>query len=126
MHRGHVLVVGVGGSGKQSAIKLAAFAANCQIFEISLTRGYNEHSFREDMKKLFQIVGVDNKPMVFLFTAANIVDESFLEMVNNMLMIGIVPALFNDEEIEIIVNACRNHAVDAGYGPTKLVFLLFY
>lgn len=88
-HRGHVLVVGIGGSGKQSVIRLAAFAANCEIFEITLNRGYNENSFREDMKILYNKVGVENKRTVFLFTAAHIVDESFLEIVNNMLMIDL-------------------------------------
>ncbi|XP_051175007.1 dynein axonemal heavy chain 10 [Leptopilina boulardi] len=118
-HRGHVLVVGIGGSGKQSVIRLAAFAANCEIFEITLNRGYNENSFREDMKQLYNKVGVENKPTVFLFTAAHIVNESFLEIVNNMLMIGVVPALFSDDEKELVINSCRKQAKDAGYGVTK-------
>lgn len=124
MHRGHVLVVGIGGSGKQSVIKLGAFAANCEIFEITLSRGYNENSFREDMKALYNKVGVENKRTVFLFTAAHIVDESFLEIVNNMLMIGVVPALFTDEEKDSVINSCRKHAKEAGYGVTKSVLKL--
>lgn len=119
MHRGHVLVVGIGGSGKQSVIKLAAFAADCEIFEISLGRGYNENSFKEDMKKLYYLVGVDDKKMVFLFTGAHVVDEGFLEIVNNMLMTGMAPALFTDDEKDTIVGACRNKAKIAGYGITK-------
>ena len=123
MHRGHVLVVGIGGSGKQSVIRLAAFAADCEIFEISLSRGYNDNSFREDMKRLYNIVGVDNKKIVFLFTAAHIADESFLELVNNMLMTGVVPSLFTEEEKEAVVSACRNASKEAGYGITKSVLL---
>ncbi|XP_012272400.1 dynein heavy chain 10, axonemal [Orussus abietinus] len=119
MHRGHVLVVGIGGSGKQCVIRLAAFAAACEIFEITPTRGYNDLSFREDMKKLYNLVGVEDKRITFLFTAAHIVDESFLELVNNMLMTGVVPSLFTDEEKDAVVNSCRNSAKEAGYGITK-------
>ena len=50
MSQGHCLVIGVGGSGKASLIRLAAFTADCEVFEITLTRGYNENSFREDLK----------------------------------------------------------------------------
>lgn len=124
MHRGHALIVGIGGSGKQSVVKLASFTADCQLFEISLYRGYNEKSFREDMKKLYNIIGIENKKIVFLFADVHIVNEDFLEMINNMLMTGMIPALFDDEEIEIIIDDCRNRAIQAGYEPTKCV--LFY
>lgn len=116
MHRGHVLVIGIGGSGKKSVIKLAAFAASFRTFEIKLSRGYNEASFREDMKTLYNMVGVENSRIVFLFASANIIDDSFLELVNNMLMTGVVPSLFADEDKDEIINSCRSQAAEAGFG----------
>lgn len=121
LHKGHMLIIGVGGSGKQSLTRLASFAAGCEMFEIMLSRGYNENSFKEDLKKMFNILGVDNKNLVFLFTEAQIAKEGFLEYVNNVLAIGMVPALFNDEEKDAITGNCRAAAKEAGFGITKLV-----
>lgn len=119
LHRGHILVIGIGGSGKKSVVKLASFAAGFQIFEIGLSRGYNEASFREDIKTLYNKVGVKNKRIVFLFTDFHVVNESFLELVNNMLMTGVVPALFSDEEKDEIFNLNLDRAKEAGFGITR-------
>jgi len=118
MHCGHVLIIGTDGSGKKSVIKLASFAADYQLFQIVLRRGYNQAFFREDIKNLYNMVGLENKRIVFMFTSAHIKDESFLELVNSML-IGFMPAVFNDEEKDIIVSSCKDAAVKAGFDTSK-------
>ncbi|KAI5616269.1 dynein heavy chain 10, axonemal [Silurus asotus] len=119
MDRGHALLVGVGGSGKQSLTKLAAFTAGCEVFEIVLSRGYSESNFREDLKTLYLKLGIENKKTVFLFTDAHVAEEGFLELINNMLTSGIVPALFPDEEKESVLNQIREEALKMGSGPSK-------
>jgi dynein heavy chain len=53
---GHALLVGFGGSGKQSLTKLATFTACYELFTISLVRGYKEADFREDLRGLYKLV----------------------------------------------------------------------
>ncbi|XP_048858906.1 dynein axonemal heavy chain 10 [Brienomyrus brachyistius] len=119
MNRGHALLVGVGGSGKQSLTKLSAFTAGCEVFEIVLSRGYGETNFREDLRTLYLKLGIENKKMVFLFTDAHVAEEGFLELINNMLTSGMVPALFPDEEKESILGQLRDEALKMGVGPSK-------
>ncbi|CAH1233746.1 DNAH10 [Branchiostoma lanceolatum] len=119
MDQGHALLVGVGGSGKQSLTKLASFTAGCDIFEITLSRGYDETNFRDDLKILYGKLGVENKKTVFLFTDAHVAQEGFLELINNMLTSGMVPALYPDDEKDAIIQQMRDEAAKVGFGPAR-------
>lgn len=163
--RGNMLLVGVGGSGRQSLAKMAAFICEFQVFQVEVTKQYRKQEFREgemkcitnpftdvwerhqgliffiftcarfylnliynespplhplltqllfsmcvffsllsDIKKLYRLTGVDNKPTVFLFNDTQIVDESFLEDINNILSSGEVPNLYKqDEFVEVCI-----------------------
>ncbi|XP_054656624.1 dynein axonemal heavy chain 2 [Dunckerocampus dactyliophorus] len=108
--RGNMLLVGVGGSGRQSLSRMAASICEYKVFEVEITKQYRKLEFREDVKKLYRLTGVDNKPTVFLFNDTQIVDESFLEDINNILSSGEVPNLFKQDEFVEICNALSDSA----------------
>ncbi|XP_023277881.1 dynein heavy chain 6, axonemal [Seriola lalandi dorsalis] len=112
--RGNSLLVGVGGTGKQSLTRLAAHICGYRCFEIELSRGYNYDSFHEDLRRLYKMAGVEGRDMVFLFTDTQIVVEEFLEDINNMLNSGEVPNLFEKDELEQVLAATRPKAKEAG------------
>jgi len=115
--RANALLVGVGGSGKQSITRLSAFTAGADVFTITLTRGYNEVLFRDDIKSLYQMIAT--KPVAFLFTDQHVAEEGFLELINNMLTAGMVPALYEEAERDGIINGIRDEAVKRGALDTK-------
>jgi hypothetical protein len=55
--------------------RLAAFAAGCEIFEIKLSRGYSETHFRDDLKILYNKLGMENKKIVFMFGDQHVAED---------------------------------------------------
>ena len=100
---GNAMLVGVGGSGKQSLTKLAASIEDQFFFQIQLTRSYNIKDFKEDVHKLYERSASPlNKPKVcFILTDAEIKSETFLEAVNSMLATGEIPGLLVKEDREM-------------------------
>lgn len=72
---GHALCVGVSGTGKAVLVKLAAFAAGCQVFRINLSQNYTEKDFREEIKALCLRLVRKNEKIVFLILEDDILDE---------------------------------------------------
>ena len=46
------MCLGIGGSGRQSATRLATFMADYDLFQIEITRNYTKNEWREDVKKV--------------------------------------------------------------------------
>jgi len=108
--RGHAMLVGVGGSGRKSLARLAAYVAEMKSFSIEITKNYKQLEFREDLKSLYRQTGVAGKPTVFVLDDTQIVKETFLEDVNNALTSGEIPGLFAKDEISAICEDMRKIA----------------
>ena len=105
--RGNALLIGVGGSGKRSSTKLAAYIARQQTFQITLTKAYNVSSLLEDMRELYKIAGQQGKGITWIFSDTDVVNEEFLEYINSLLMTGEVAGLFPKDEMNLMVADLR-------------------
>ena len=86
-NRGNALLIGVGGSGRQSLTRLGESIKDYKIFTIEITKNYKDPQWKDDLKSLIKTAG-KNEPVTFLFSDTQIVKESFLEDLNNILNTG--------------------------------------
>jgi len=116
---GHALLVGVGGSGKQSLTKLASFICTYTVFQIQISSTYSINDFKEDLKIMHNKAGVKEEGITFLLTDSQITNERFLIFINDLLASGDVPDLFAPDEVDGISNALVSRCKAAGIVPDK-------
>jgi dynein heavy chain len=95
-------LVGVGGSGRHSLTRLASFVLNMNVFQLEVTKGFGLKQFREFLKIMYEMAafrGKDKLKTTFIFSDNDVVQESFLEDIQNMLNGGVVPNLYTNEEL---------------------------
>lgn len=117
--RGNALLVGVGGSGKQSLSRLASYISGMEVFQITLRKGYGITDLKEDLAVLYNKTGLKNQGTVFLMSDAQVADERFLVLINNLLASGEIPDLFTDDEVDNIVGLVKNEVKGAGIADTR-------
>ncbi|XP_059474542.1 dynein beta chain, ciliary-like isoform X3 [Neocloeon triangulifer] len=117
--RGNALLVGVGGSGKQSLARLAAFISGLEVFQVQLRQGYAIADLKVDLASLYLKAGLKNVGTAFIMTDAQVADERFLVLINDLLASGEVPELFTDDEVDNIVTSLRNEVKGLGLSDTR-------
>ena len=124
--RGHALLVGVGGLGRKSLCTLAAHMTGYQLFRIEIGKSYRILDWREDLKRLFKLVGIKGKPIVFLVDDSQIFDEAILEDISSILNTGEVANLFSSDERISIIDSLANEAKAIGIDQTAPLAIYTY
>lgn len=128
--RSHLLLLGIGGSGRQSYTRLAAHIMDFELFQIELTRNYSMNDWTEFLKAMLLKVSSTESHGVFLITDAQIKDVRFLDDISNLLQSGEALRLFDADEIHEIrekmqqIDKQRDKSIQTDGSP-KALYELF-
>eukprot|EP01061_Rhynchopus_euleeides_P011972 TRINITY_DN21580_c1_g1_i2.p1 TRINITY_DN21580_c1_g1~~TRINITY_DN21580_c1_g1_i2.p1 ORF type:complete len:3556 (+),score=1754.90 TRINITY_DN21580_c1_g1_i2:217-10884(+) len=112
---GSMLLCGRSGVGRREVVSLCAFARHMHMVELKMTRDYGLREFKTELKNAMVTAGVNKEPVMFFIEDHNIVDSTFLEIINSLLAGGESPGLFSPEELEPLLAPLKEEAVNEGF-----------
>lgn len=116
---GHGLLVGVGGSGKQSLTKLAAYLQGCEFENVQLSGNFNSAEFKQfvgDMLK--KATKPPGSSRILMLNDSQIRTDEILVFINDLLNTGYIPGLWPRDELEGHLQTMKNEARNAGYNDS--------
>lgn len=105
--QGHALLIGVSGGGKTVLSRFVAWLDGLTVFTIKVNSRYGFDDLRADLRKVMVAAGAHDEKICFIFDESNVLDPSFLELMNTLLASGDVPGLFEGDDLTQLLGACR-------------------
>jgi len=66
------------------------------------------------------MAGIDDSPISFLFVDTQIINEQMCEDLNSILNSGDVTNIYNDKDMETIVDTCKGECIKKNLQPNKM------
>ena len=76
--------------------------------------------WRDDVKEALLLAGIEDRPLTFLFTDTQIIDEQQVEDLNSILNTGDLPNIYEPDEMDRIMQTCRVECQRKRIPPTKI------
>ncbi|CAB4481707.1 unnamed protein product [Rhizophagus irregularis] len=112
--QGHLLLIGVSGSGKTTLSRFVAWMNGLSVFQIKAHNKYTGDDFDEDLRVVLRRAGCKGEKICFIMDESNVLDSGFLERMNTLLANAEVPGLFEGDEYNTLMTACKEGAQREG------------
>ena len=94
--------------------------------QIEIVKGYGQKHFNEFIKERMFECGIEGRKVTFTMTDSQILKESFLEDINNVLNTGEVPNLMLPEDKDKIENEVRPIVIEMKLEPSTDIIKQFF
>ncbi|KPA84182.1 dynein heavy chain putativedynein heavy chain point mutation [Leptomonas pyrrhocoris] len=113
---GHLMLIGVGGSGRRSCARLAAYIQECDYRTTTPAKDYDHSDFLDDVRQLLLQTGQKGYSTAFVLADSQIVSETFLEDICSLLNTGEIPGLWDTKQDRDAYETALTSLRDLGRG----------
>ena len=111
---GHLLLMGVAGSGRTTVARFCAWLRGLSLYSVPTSRAYDETRFDEDLRALLRRVGVRGERVCWTLDESQVAVPARVEKLNTLLANAEVAGLFEGDEYASLLSALRDTAQREG------------
>ncbi|CAG8642437.1 14144_t:CDS:2, partial [Dentiscutata erythropus] len=105
--QGHLLLIGVSGSGKTILSRFVAWMNGLSVFQINSHNKYTIDNFDNDLRTVLKRAGCKGEKICLIMNESSIPYSSYLERMNTLLVNAEVPGLFKGDEYNALITNCK-------------------
>lgn len=105
---GHLLLIGVAGSGRATVARFCAWLRGLALYSLPTARAYGEARFDKDVRALLRRVGVQGERICWVLDESQMAEPARVEKLNTLLANAEVAGLFEGDEYTSLLSALRD------------------
>jgi len=98
LDKSHGVLIGLGGSGRQTLTKLSSYIMGQQMVTLEVHKNYTQDKWRTDVKKILADASLTSKCSCLAITESQSNNQHLMQDIDSMLNLGEIPNLYDHEE----------------------------
>ena len=112
--KSHGVLLGLGGSGRQTLTKLSAYIMGQQMVTLEVHKKYSQDRWRQDVKKILSDACLTSKASTLVITESQSNNMFLMQDIDSMLNLGEIPNLYDQEEFVKFLDKLKDKAKKDG------------
>lgn len=114
LDKSHGVLIGLGGSGRQTLTKLSSYIMGQQTVSVEVHKNYNQEKWRTDVKRILSDSALTNKCSTIVITEAQSNNLFLMQDIDSMLNLGEIPNLYESDEFLKFLDKLKEKAKKEG------------
>lgn len=114
MNRGNAVLLGLGGSGRQTLTCLSIHIMGQEKINLEITKGYTQEKWKDDARRILQGAAIEGRNACLVLSETHLKNKQMMQDIDSLLNMGEIPNLYNSEEFVAVEQKLKELAKKEG------------